>query len=382
MGTLGHHLYKEEQVRQLEEQPRHKAGEEVLHGSYAACLSVPSPPPSSHDHRHSPLSTHTHTHTHAHTHTHTHTHHVLLYLYQHTLYHQTTETRIFCEREGDSKEFGLVDQVSRKLALHGCHYTPCVYNHVCTLQHRISPRLVPDATRARQCLQRVWESLRGSWRTARSPPCPREPEGEQQSCDGHEGHEGHVMGCEDHVVGHEYHVMGHEDVLACRLDVTSVSIVSSSPVRVQCLPKGFPMVTPWNTLTTRYTVTILHSTTQQVDRKVKGDHQSTVFPSSPLFPSHCSSLLLTPLPPSPPFPSLLLPCLLPPDPPPSRVLLSLLLSQDGFRYILAEKDPHITLEIDPDEMAGRPIPPELYRPCIGTEVLLALHDRGRQGCIK
>ena len=27
-------------------------------------------------------------------------------------------------------------------------------------------------------------------------------------------------------------------------------------------------------------------------------------------------------------------------------------------------------------MAGRPIPPELYRPNLGTEVLLALHDRG------
>ena len=27
-------------------------------------------------------------------------------------------------------------------------------------------------------------------------------------------------------------------------------------------------------------------------------------------------------------------------------------------------------------MAGRPIPPELYRPALGTEVLLALHDRG------
>jgi len=53
-------------------------------------------------------------------------------------------------------------------------------------------------------------------------------------------------------------------------------------------------------------------------------------------------------------------------------------NKDGFRYILAEKDPHITLEIDPDEMAGRPIPPELYRPCIGTEVLLALHDRAPQ----
>ena len=34
------------------------------------------------------------------------------------------------------------------------------------------------------------------------------------------------------------------------------------------------------------------------------------------------------------------------------------------------------LELDPEEMAGRPIPPELYRPMISTEVLLALHDRG------
>ena len=50
--------------------------------------------------------------------------------------------------------------------------------------------------------------------------------------------------------------------------------------------------------------------------------------------------------------------------------------QDGYRYILAEKDPHAVLELDPEEMAGRPIPPELYRPALGTEVLLALHDRG------
>jgi len=34
--------------------------------------------------------------------------------------------------------------------------------------------------------------------------------------------------------------------------------------------------------------------------------------------------------------------------------------------------------MDPEEMAGRPIPPELYRPRLGTEVLLALHDRGRR----
>ena len=50
--------------------------------------------------------------------------------------------------------------------------------------------------------------------------------------------------------------------------------------------------------------------------------------------------------------------------------------QDGYRYILAEKDPHAVLELDPEEMAGRPIPPELYRPAMGTKVLLALHDRG------
>lgn len=50
--------------------------------------------------------------------------------------------------------------------------------------------------------------------------------------------------------------------------------------------------------------------------------------------------------------------------------------QDGYRYILAEKDPHASLEMDPEDMAGRPIPPELYRPNLGTEVLLALHDRG------
>lgn len=50
--------------------------------------------------------------------------------------------------------------------------------------------------------------------------------------------------------------------------------------------------------------------------------------------------------------------------------------QDGYRYILAEKDPHASLDMDPEDMAGRPIPPELYRPNLGTEVLLALHDRG------
>ena len=57
-----------------------------------------------------------------------------------------------------------------------------------------------------------------------------------------------------------------------------------------------------------------------------------------------------------------------------------LLLQDGYRYILAEKDPHAVLELDPEEMAGRPIPPELYRPAMATQVLLALHDRGWNLC--
>ena len=58
-----------------------------------------------------------------------------------------------------------------------------------------------------------------------------------------------------------------------------------------------------------------------------------------------------------------------------KCLLTLAL-QDGYRYILAEKDPHATIDMDPEEMAGRAIPPELYRPYMPTEVLLALHDRG------
>ena len=29
-------------------------------------------------------------------------------------------------------------------------------------------------------------------------------------------------------------------------------------------------------------------------------------------------------------------------------------------------------------MAGRPIPPELYRPALSSDVLLALHDRGEE----
>ncbi|XP_064392720.1 set1/Ash2 histone methyltransferase complex subunit ASH2-like [Halichondria panicea] len=53
-------------------------------------------------------------------------------------------------------------------------------------------------------------------------------------------------------------------------------------------------------------------------------------------------------------------------------------NKDGYRYILAEKDPHATLELQPEDMAGRPIPPELYRSWLSTKVLLALHDRAPQ----
>ena len=63
----------------------------------------------------------------------------------------------------------------------------------------------------------------------------------------------------------------------------------------------------------------------------------------------------------------------------------MLFLQDGYRYILAEKDPHAIVEMDPEDMAGRPIPPELYRPNLGIQVLLALHDRGtlvRKLCLK
>ena len=32
--------------------------------------------------------------------------------------------------------------------------------------------------------------------------------------------------------------------------------------------------------------------------------------------------------------------------------------------------------LDSEDMAGRPIPPEVYRPWIASTVLLTLHDRG------
>ena len=55
---------------------------------------------------------------------------------------------------------------------------------------------------------------------------------------------------------------------------------------------------------------------------------------------------------------------------------TLLLLQDGYRYVLAERDPHSSIIVDVDDLAGRPIPPELYRPLVSPDVLLTLHDRG------
>lgn len=55
-------------------------------------------------------------------------------------------------------------------------------------------------------------------------------------------------------------------------------------------------------------------------------------------------------------------------------------NKDGYRYILAEPDPHAP---DPEKLeldcwAGKPIPGDLYRACLYERVLLALHDRGTQ----
>uniref|UniRef100_A0A5F9C3X5 B30.2/SPRY domain-containing protein n=1 Tax=Oryctolagus cuniculus TaxID=9986 RepID=A0A5F9C3X5_RABIT len=55
-------------------------------------------------------------------------------------------------------------------------------------------------------------------------------------------------------------------------------------------------------------------------------------------------------------------------------------NKDGYRYILAEPDPHAP---DPEKLeldcwAGKPIPGDLYRVCLYERVLLALHDRAPQ----
>jgi len=54
-------------------------------------------------------------------------------------------------------------------------------------------------------------------------------------------------------------------------------------------------------------------------------------------------------------------------------------NKDGYRYYLAEADPHAPNRQafdDSTEMAGKPIPGYLYRVFQGSQVLLSMHDRG------
>lgn len=56
-------------------------------------------------------------------------------------------------------------------------------------------------------------------------------------------------------------------------------------------------------------------------------------------------------------------------------------NKDGYRYLLAEPDPHAPFRQEFDESsdwAGKPIPGWLYRTSIPSNVLLALHDRAPQ----
>lgn len=56
-------------------------------------------------------------------------------------------------------------------------------------------------------------------------------------------------------------------------------------------------------------------------------------------------------------------------------------NKDGYRYILAEPDPHAPFRQEFDESAdwaGKPIPGWLYRSLTPNSVLLALHDRAPQ----
>ncbi|XP_037951239.1 set1/Ash2 histone methyltransferase complex subunit ASH2 isoform X2 [Teleopsis dalmanni] len=56
-------------------------------------------------------------------------------------------------------------------------------------------------------------------------------------------------------------------------------------------------------------------------------------------------------------------------------------NKDGYRYILAEPDPHAPFRQEFDESsdwAGKPIPGWLYRSLVPNTVLLALHDRAQQ----
>ncbi len=56
-------------------------------------------------------------------------------------------------------------------------------------------------------------------------------------------------------------------------------------------------------------------------------------------------------------------------------------NKDGYRYHLAEPDPHSPMRQKFEETeywAGKPIPGGLYRLFLEAKVVLALHDRGSQ----
>jgi len=56
-------------------------------------------------------------------------------------------------------------------------------------------------------------------------------------------------------------------------------------------------------------------------------------------------------------------------------------NKDGFKYILAESDPHAQLRQtfeESNKCVGKLIPSWLYRPFCSDQVLLALHDRAPQ----
>lgn len=67
--------------------------------------------------------------------------------------------------------------------------------------------------------------------------------------------------------------------------------------------------------------------------------------------------------------------------PPNGYPLEHPFNKDGYRYILAEPDPHAPFRQEFDESpdwAGKPIPGWLYRTVVPNNALLALHDRAPQ----
>ena len=77
-------------------------------------------------------------------------------------------------------------------------------------------------------------------------------------------------------------------------------------------------------------------------------------------------------------------CLLDSDQPASQKLpphgypLEHPFNKDGYRYILAEKDPNAPMaNLDLENWAGKPLPGDLYRVRLHKEVLLSMNDRGK-----